>query len=77
MSEVYGSKASGPSLWEVMAADPSIPMDRATLRLVISDQRRPHQPDTSDAAHVWLRSCQRTGRRSCRVFGSASPVASR
>jgi Family of unknown function (DUF6999) len=31
---------SEPSLWEVMAADPSIPMDRATLRLVISDQRR-------------------------------------
>ena len=31
---------TGPSLWEVMAADPSIPVDRATLRLVISDQRR-------------------------------------
>jgi hypothetical protein len=29
------------SLWEVMFADPSIPMDRATLRLVILDQRRP------------------------------------
>jgi Family of unknown function (DUF6999) len=28
------------SLWEVMAVDPSIPVDRATLRLVIRDQRR-------------------------------------
>jgi hypothetical protein len=34
------SDASGPSLWEVMAADPSIPMDPATLDLVIRDQRR-------------------------------------
>jgi hypothetical protein len=40
MSESSGSAASGLSLWEVMAADPSIPMDQATLRLVISDQRR-------------------------------------
>jgi hypothetical protein len=29
------------SLWQTMLADPAIPMDRATLRLVISDQRRP------------------------------------
>jgi|SRR5215469_3499098 len=29
------------SLWEVMAVDPSIPMDRATLDQVIRDQRRP------------------------------------
>jgi hypothetical protein len=29
-----------PSLWEVMAVDPSIPIDQATLRLVIRDQRR-------------------------------------
>jgi len=34
------SEPAGPSLWEVMAADPAITMDRATLRLVISDQRR-------------------------------------
>jgi hypothetical protein len=30
-----------PSLWEVMAADPAIPVDPATLRMVIRDQRRP------------------------------------
>jgi len=35
------SDSFGPSLWEVMAADPAIPVDRATLRMVISDQRRP------------------------------------
>jgi hypothetical protein len=34
------SPAPGPSLWEVMAADPSIPVDPATLRMVIRDQRR-------------------------------------
>ncbi len=33
--------SSGPSLWEVMAADPSIPIDQTTLRMVIGDQRRP------------------------------------
>jgi hypothetical protein len=31
---------SSPSLWEVMAVDPSIPIDQATLRLMIRDQRR-------------------------------------
>jgi hypothetical protein len=45
------SDASGLSLWEVMAVDPSIPMDRATLRLVIRDQRR-----TSRALlYPWIR----------------------
>ena len=33
------SNPSGPSLWEVMAVDPSIPVDQATMRLVIRDQR--------------------------------------
>lgn len=33
------SDPSGPSLWEVMAVDPSIPVDQATMRLVIRDQR--------------------------------------
>ena len=30
----------GPSVWELMAVDPAVPMDRAALRLVIRDQRR-------------------------------------
>src|SRR5579859_7688142 len=30
-----------PSLWEVMAADPAIGVDPATLRMIIRDQRRP------------------------------------
>jgi hypothetical protein len=33
------SNPSGPSLWEVMAVDPSIPVDQAIMRLVIRDQR--------------------------------------
>src|SRR3984893_9489053 len=33
------SNPSGPSLWEVMAVDPAIPVDQATMRLVIRDQR--------------------------------------
>ena len=33
------SKPSGPSLWEIMAVDPSIPVDQVTMRLVIRDQR--------------------------------------
>ena len=31
---------SEPSLWEVMAVDPSIPIEQETLLLIISDQRR-------------------------------------
>jgi hypothetical protein len=30
---------SDPSLWEVMATDPAIPVDQAAMRLVIRDQR--------------------------------------
>jgi hypothetical protein len=33
------SDPSGPSLWEVMAVDPSILVDQATMSLVIRDQR--------------------------------------
>jgi hypothetical protein len=33
------SDPSGPSLWEVMAVDPSIPVDQVTMRLIIRDQR--------------------------------------
>jgi len=33
-------RPSEPSIWELMMVDPSIPIDRTTLRLVIRDQRR-------------------------------------
>jgi Family of unknown function (DUF6999) len=39
------------SLWDVMAADPTITMDRATLRLVIRDQRRPSRA----VLYPWVR----------------------
>ena len=31
---------SEPSLWDVMAVDPSVPIDQETLLLIICDQRR-------------------------------------
>jgi hypothetical protein len=31
---------SGPSVWTAILADPTLPFDRATLRLVVRDQRR-------------------------------------
>jgi hypothetical protein len=45
------SDPSEPALWEVMAVDPSIPIDQATLRLVIRDQRRPSRA----LVYPWLR----------------------
>ncbi|HET9168509.1 MAG TPA: hypothetical protein VFN97_03700 [Actinospica sp.] len=38
-------------IWDVMMVDPAIPVDRATLRLVIQDQRRP----TRTYLYPWLR----------------------
>ena len=31
---------SDPSMWEAVYADPSVPLDRALVRLIIDDQRR-------------------------------------
>jgi hypothetical protein len=45
------SDLSGPALWEVMAVDPSIPIDQATLRLVIRDQRR----SSRTLLYPWIR----------------------
>jgi hypothetical protein len=57
-----------------MAADPSIPMDRATLRLVMHDQRRPSRA----LLYPWVRVLSRvtvtiivTGKRICPVRFSA------
>ncbi len=80
MSDAPGSGASALSLWEVMAADPSIPMDPATLRLVISDQRRPSRA----LLYPWVRVLSRvavtvivTGRRICPVRFSAHATMDR
>lgn len=74
------SEPSGPSLWEVMAADPAITMDRATLRLVISDQRGLSRA----LVYPWLRVLSRaavtviTGvRRACPVRFSAHATMDR
>jgi uncharacterized protein DUF6999 len=80
MSDASGSGASALSLWEVMAADPSIPMDPATLRLVISDQRRASRA----LLYPWVRVLSRvavtvivTGRRICPVRFSAHATMDR
>lgn len=65
---------SGPSLWEVMAVDPSIPIDRPTLRLMIRDQRR----SSRTLLYPWMRILSRVavtlivaGKRACPVRFSA------
>jgi len=65
---------SGPSLWEVMAVDPSIPIDQATLRLMIRDQRRASRT----LLYPWIRILSRAavtlivaGKRVCPVRFSA------
>jgi hypothetical protein len=75
-----GPGATDPSLWEVMAADPSIPVDRATLRLVISDQRRASRA----FVYPWLRILSRltvtaivAGKRACPVRFSAPATMDR
>jgi Family of unknown function (DUF6999) len=74
------SEASGLSLWEVMAADPSIPMDRATLYQVIRDQRRPSRA----LLYPWLRVLSRAtvtfivgGKRICPIRFSAHAAMDR
>ena len=67
---------TGLSLWELMAVDPAVPMDRAALRLVISDQRR----WSRTYVYPWLRIVSRVlvtmiacGKRACPVpFGRKS-----
>src|SRR5215831_15480595 len=74
------SDSFGPSLWPVMAADPAIPMDRATLRLVISDQRRPSRA----LLYPWMRVASRVavtlivvGKRLCPVRFAAHATMDR
>jgi len=68
------SNASGPSLWEVMAVDPSIPIDQATMHLVIRDQRS----RSRSLLYPWVRILSRVavtlvvaGKRFCPVRFSA------
>ena len=67
-------------LWEVMAVDPAIPMDRATLRMVISDQRRASRA----FVYPWVRIVSRAavtlivvGKRLCPVRFSAHAIMDR
>lgn len=71
------SNISGPSLWEVMAVDPSIPVDEATMRLIIRDQRSRSRA----LLYPWVRILSRVavtlivgGKRLCPVRFSAYGV---
>ncbi len=80
MSDAPGSAAPGLSLWEVMAADPAIGIDRATLRLVIRDQRHLSRA----LLYPWVRVLSRVavtiivvGRRACPIRFSAHATMDR
>ena len=71
---------SAPSLWEVMAADPAIPIDRITLAQVIRDQRRRSRA----LLYPWVRVVSRVavtvivaGKRICPVRFSAHTTMDR
>ena len=71
---------SATSLWEVMAADPSVPLDRDTLRLMICDQRRLSRA----TLYPWIRVLTRvavtlivSGKRACPVRFSAHATMDR
>jgi hypothetical protein len=74
------SELTGLPLWQVMAADPAIPMDSGTLRLVISDQRRPSRA----LLYPWVRVLSRVavtlivvGKRLCPVRFAAHTTMDR
>jgi hypothetical protein len=59
-----------PSLWDVMAVDPSIPIDRAALRLVIRDQRRASRT----LLYPWIRILSRAAVTAIAVGKRAFPL---
>jgi uncharacterized protein DUF6999 len=80
MSEPIMPGTGGLPLWQVMAADPAIPMDPGTLRLVISDQRRASRA----LLYPWIRVASRlavalivTGKRLCPVRFAAHDTMDR
>ena len=67
MSEVAQSERvepGEPDVWDMMLRDPSVPIDRATLRLVIRDQRRASR----GYLYPWLRILSRVA-VTCIVVG--------
>jgi hypothetical protein len=71
---------SEPSLWEVMAVDPSVPIDQTTVRLMIRDQRRPSRT----ILYPWIRILSRVavtaivlGKRICPIRFSAHAAMDR
>ena len=82
MSEALGTPLDSPSasLWDVVADDPSIPMDRDVLRLVLRDQRSISRA----ALYPWIRVVSRVavtlivvGKRACPIRFSAHATMDR
>ena len=74
------SDSAADSLWDVIAADPSIPMEADTLSLVIRDQRS----GSRTALYPWIRVLSRlavtlilAGKRACLVRFSAHATMDR
>jgi hypothetical protein len=75
-----GLSNTGLSVWELMAVDPAVPIDRAALRLVIRDQRR----WSRTYVYPWLRVVSRVlvtlivaGKRACPVRFAAHGLMDR
>ena len=75
-----GHSNSGLSVWELMAVDPAVPIDRAVLRLIIADQRR----WSRTFVYPWLRVASRilvtliaVGKRACPVRFAAHGLMDR
>lgn len=71
---------SDPTLWDVMMVDPTIPIDRSTLNLVIRDQRRPSRAYLYPVARVVSRAAVATiltAKRLCPVRFTAPATMDR
>jgi hypothetical protein len=64
MSEAARPDPVEPDVWDMMLVDPSVPIDRATLRLVVRDQRRASR----GYLYPWLRILSRVA-VTCVVVG--------
>ena len=70
LSAFHDPRCTGPSMWDVMAVDPSVPVDPATLRLMIRDQRR----RSRSLIYPWLRLASRAAVTVIVVAKRACPV---
>ncbi len=63
-------EAVNPSLWDVMAVDPAIPIDLATLRLITRDQQRASR----GFLYPWVRIASRAAVTAIVIAKRAAPI---